>query len=218
MSAWLIAPAVFFCFLVAASSFSSLVTWPFRRADSALSSFMCVSLSAAASCACCSSSYSASIGTQEQLISNKDVAGDPGHLGGPPNDQRCHCSPGDLWVSSKEVPSTDLSSMKSLLAAHICSKQSGWLTLRQRQAQANQEAACLRREAGIVGRGKAALSLLDLGFCTWGSDVSQPDIMSHAVGGEDCYTTAQCLKSVQGLNCWAQLGCLVVEHCLAVVP
>ena len=121
------------------------------------------------------------------------------------------------------MPGRDTRSMRLLLAAHVCSEQSGWLTLRCRQAQASQETPCLRREAGILGRGKAALSLLDLGFCTWGSEyLSQTSCylsaLSHAVGGEDCYTTTQCLKSVQGLNCWAQLSCLSVVHCLAVVP
>ena len=164
MHALLVAPAVFFCFLVAANSFSSLVTWPFSRADSALNSFMCVSLSAADSCACCNSSCSASIGAQTHKISHKDDARRFGQR------EISHCSPEDLWASSKEMPGRDMLSMRVLLAAHVCAEQAAGLTLRWRQAQASQEAPCLRREVSVVSRGKVALSLLDLGLCAWGSE------------------------------------------------
>ena len=85
------------------------------------------------------------------------------------------------------MPGRDMLSMRLLLAAHVCSEQSGWLTLRCRQAQASQETPCLRREAGIVGRGQIALSLLDLGFCACVSEyLSQTSRSSsalcHAVG------------------------------------
>ena len=107
----------------------------------------------------------------------------------------------------------------------MSAQQSGWLTLRCRQAQASQETARLRREAGIVGRGKAALSLLDLGFCTWGSEyLSQTSCyisaLSHAVGGEDCYTISAVPEVCAGpeLLGTAQLPvCCALPGCRAMI-